>query len=153
LLTFQADEKVPDQSTLRSQLDARIPLLESPTADAYIRNQFEYGKTLGPKEACSAKLFVISAERIHAFRDKLLVDVCPSTKLTICNVLAALVWIHVTRARGARLLKEKCGSTSLGISIDGRRRLDPPLSDDYMGDMSLFAKTTSLIEDFLSEEL
>jgi hypothetical protein len=137
---------------LRSHLDARIPPLISPAADAWIIDRFEYTKTLGQDTPCSAKLFVISAAKIRAFRDKLRTYLKDDTKLTICNVLAALLWIHVCRARGKRLLEKECSESSAGIAVDMRKRLAPPLTEDYMGCMALFAKATVPLSKFLSEE-
>jgi hypothetical protein len=151
-LTSVAGARVPNQSALRSHLDARIPLSDSPAADAFILDRFEYTKTLSQSSPCSAKLFVFSAARIRAYRDKLKECLKDDIKLTICNVLAALLWIHVTRARGKRLLENGCSESSAGIAVDMRRRLAPPLNEDYMGCMALFAKATLPLSTFLSEE-
>lgn len=70
----------------------------------------------------------------------------------MCNVLAALVWTHVTRARGERLLKKNCKETNIGIATDLRRRQQPPETAQYMGNMALFSKGTLKIEDLLAEE-
>lgn len=143
---------MPDQSALRSHLDARIPPLVSPAADAWVVERFEYTKTLGENTPCSAKLFVISAAKIRSFRDKLRTYLKDGSNLTICNVLAALLWIHVTRARGKRLLEKECHESSAGIAVDMRKRLAPPLTEDYMGSMALFAKATVPLSKFLSED-
>jgi hypothetical protein len=122
-------------------------------ADAYVLDRFEYSKTLNQTSPCCTKLFVISASRIRAFREKLKKSLKDDTKLTICNVLAALLWVHVTRARGKRLVEKGCSESSLGVAVDMRKRLTPPLSEDYMGAMALFAKATLPISNFLCEEM
>ncbi|KAF2278060.1 uncharacterized protein EI97DRAFT_282490 [Westerdykella ornata] len=143
---------IRDQSRLRMELDDRIPVLGNPTADAYVREKFLYKHTLPPGTACSAKLFVVPAARIRAFRDKLKECIPNGLQLTICNVLTALVWIHVTRARAKRVLDAGYSKSSLGIAVDSRRRMKPPVTEDHMGPMALFAKATLPIVDFLSEE-
>lgn len=153
LTVIIAGGRVPNQSALRSDLDSRIPYFaKTPDADAHDREKFDYPKTLPPSTPCSAKIFVVSHARIHAFRDKLRRSLGDNTKLTICNVLSALIWIHITRARGARLLKTEDGLSSAGIAVDSRRRLEPPLTEEYMGCMAIFAKATLPISNFVAEE-
>lgn len=70
----------------------------------------------------------------------------------MCNVLAALVWTHITRARGHRLLGHGLRETSLGIATDLRKRQNPRVPADYMGNMALFSKGTFDVSDMLAED-
>ena len=70
----------------------------------------------------------------------------------MCNVLAALVWTHVTRSRGDRLLQNGLNETNIGIATDLRRRQKPPETADYMGNMALFSKGTLNVADLLDED-
>jgi hypothetical protein len=70
----------------------------------------------------------------------------------MCNVIAALVWTHVTRARGDRLLAKGLKETNVGIATDLRRRQKPPETADYMGNMALFSKGSLSIPDLLAED-
>lgn len=152
-------EKIPDQSALRAELDARIPHAAPghiPAVDAYINGTYEYTKTLPDDTACSQRLFIIPASRIRSFREELK-PFFPYYSPTICNVISALVWIHVTRARVARLLKSGNDEvldqeTNLGIAMDLRKKLSPPLGEEYMGNMANFAKSTLNIADLVSED-
>jgi hypothetical protein len=69
----------------------------------------------------------------------------------MCNVLAALVWTHVTRARAARLVRSGLTETNVGIATDLRRR-QRPVTADYMGNMALFSKGTLDIADLTAED-
>lgn len=143
---------LPDQSNLRMKLDQSIPRVDSPTADAFTMEKFTYEHTLPDNTPCSVRLFLIPAAKIRAYREKLKEGLNPDIKLTICNVLAALIWIHITRARAARLLAAGCVETSNGIAVDTRRRLDPPMHEEYMGALALFTKATLPISHFLAED-
>ncbi|KAH3917024.1 hypothetical protein HBI56_167900 [Parastagonospora nodorum] len=144
------------QSFMREQLEARIPVpsrsLKDPTADCYCDGRYEYEQTLPSDTACAQRLLVIPAARIRDYRDQLRQYFPKSNPPTMCNVLAALVWTHVTRARGERLLKNNCKETNIGIATDLRRRQQPPETAQYMGNMALFSKGTLKIEDLLAEE-
>jgi hypothetical protein len=156
-LTWTAPRSVAEQqSLLREELEARVPAptesLKNPTADCYCDGKFEYKQTLPSDTACAQRLFVIPAARIRDYRDQLRRYFPENNPPTMCNVLAALVWTHVTRARGERLVKEGCEETNVGIATDLRRRQQPPETVDYMGNMALFSKGTLKISDLLAEE-
>ncbi|KAH7125089.1 transferase family-domain-containing protein [Dendryphion nanum] len=142
---------IPNQSELRLQMDRSIPVFEKPpVSDCY--GMPDYQKTLPDGVSCASRIFVISADRIRAVRDELKHSVKTVTPLTRCNVLSALIWIHVTRARRARLTKYGYDDTSLGIAVDLRKRLSPPLSPSYMGNMALMAKATETIAKYGQED-
>ncbi|KAF2185590.1 hypothetical protein K469DRAFT_726702 [Zopfia rhizophila CBS 207.26] len=143
-----------DHSTPRRQVDTRTstPRLghPAPACPPYTTRKFDYAKTLAPDTKCSGKLFIIRAARIRDFRDSLTGSVKTNTKLTVFNVLAALVWIHVTRARAPHLKGYE--ETNAGIAVDVRRKLKPALDKEYMGNMAIYTKATLPIEDFVAEE-
>lgn len=142
---------IPNQSHLRSQVDSSIPVFEKvPVSDCY--GMPDYKKTLPDGVPCTSRLFIISATRIRAVRDDLKKYVNTVTPLTRCNVLSALIWVHVTRARQARLTKFGYVDTSVGIAVDLRKRLSPPLEPTYMGNMALMAKATESISKFSLED-
>lgn len=76
----------------------------------------------------------------------------PESTPTMCNVIAALVWTHVTRARGDRLLQHGLQETNLGIATDLRKRQNPCVPADYTGNMALFSKATLNVSDLLIED-
>jgi hypothetical protein len=95
-------------------------------------------------------LFVIPAASIRDYRDEMRPHFPEKDPPTLCNVLAALVWTHVTRARGKRLMERGFKETNIGIATDLRRRQQPPESADYMGNMALFSKGTLNIADLMA---
>jgi hypothetical protein len=157
LLTDLAPVSVAEQqSHLRADLEARVPmpsrLVKTPAADCYCDGVHEYERTLPADTTCTQRLFVIPAARIREYRDRLRCHFPVNDPPTTCNVLAALVWTHVTRARGARLLRKGLTSTNVGIATDLRRRQQPPETSDYMGNMALFAKGTLRVADLMAED-
>ncbi|KAF2742570.1 trichothecene 3-O-acetyltransferas-like protein [Sporormia fimetaria CBS 119925] len=149
LLATQIHE-VPNQSDLRGMLNARIPDIENPVADLFVREPFEYSKTLDDDTPCSAKIFIICYDRIRALRDQLRNTLAPGAHLSICNVIGALVWISVCRARAARLERGGHTTTRLGVAVDCRKNLDPPLDENFMGAMAIFAKAELPLSSLIS---
>jgi hypothetical protein len=143
-----------DQSSLRAKLDERVSYqgTQKPTADCYCEGSYEYKKTLPDDTKCTQRLFVLPAAGIREYRERLRPHFDASSPPTLCNVLAALVWTHVTRARGARLLQHGLAQTNLGIATDLRRRWQPPVGADYMGNCALFSKCTAEISNLTAEE-
>jgi hypothetical protein len=141
---------------MRSQLDALIPRYTQGHlhVESYVNGKFEYMKTLpsGPETPRSQRLFVIPALLIRNFRQNL--EDRSGFSISICNIITALVWIHVTRARASRLQQPKFryNNTSIGISVNLRKRMTPPLQDDYTGNMALYAKATLPIADLITEQ-
>ena len=140
---------------MRAQLDARIPRHTEGHLhiESYVNGKFEYKKTLssGPETPRSQRLFVIPAPLIRYFRKEL--EGLSGLKISICNIITALLWIHVTRARASRLQqpKFKYDKTSIGISVNMRKRMTPPLDEDYTGNMALHAKATLPIAFLITE--
>jgi hypothetical protein len=145
--TATADE----QSLLRKVIDEQISSQPSASADCYGDGTFDYARTLPKETKCAQRLFVIPVSRVREYRELLRPRFSKDTPPTMCNVLAALVWTHVTRARACRLLKCGLTETNVGIATDLRRRQRPPITADYMGNMALFSKGTLNITDLTAE--
>ncbi|KAF1928513.1 uncharacterized protein M421DRAFT_420399 [Didymella exigua CBS 183.55] len=142
------------QSSLRVKLDERVSYkgTQEPTADCYCKGSYKYKKTLPDDTECTQRLFVLPAARIREYRERLRPYLPASSPPTLCNVLAALVWTHVTRARGTRLLEHGLAQTNCGIATDLRRRWRPPVGADYTGNCALFSKCTAEISDLTTED-
>lgn len=141
------------QSQLRQVIDRHIvPQRLGSHADCYCDGPPKYHKTLSTETTCTQRLFVIPVARIRQYRDRLRPYFPPEHAPTMFNVLAALVWTHITRARGDRLLQHGLKETSLGITTDLRKRQSPRVPVDYMGNMALFSKGTFNVSDMLSED-
>ncbi|CAI6342371.1 unnamed protein product [Periconia digitata] len=139
-----------DESALRSQIDSNIPTFGKVSGvDLY--DASNYTKTLPDGAPCTARIFALSAERIRAMRGELRKHVKTVTPMTQCNVLAALVWIHVTRARHQRLIQHGHTNTSIGIAVNLRERVKPQLPPSYMGNMALMTRATASIARFNTE--
>jgi hypothetical protein len=143
------------QSSLREELEARVPSspqpLKDPVADCYCDGVYEYERTLPSDTECAQRLFVVPVARIREFREQLRPHF-PQNEPTMCNILAALVWTHVTRARGNRMQAKGIEETNVGIATDLRRRQEPPETPAYMGNMAIFSKGTMKISDLLTED-
>lgn len=121
-------------------------------ADCYCDGTHVYPKTLPEDAKCTQRLLVIPAARVRAYRERLRPYFPIETPPTMCNVLAALVWTHVTRARADRLTKIGYTETNIGIATDLRKRQQPPVPAEYMGNMALFSKGTLNISDLVAED-
>lgn len=143
-----------DQSNLRLTIDKQVSLQPDggPVADCYCDGTYSYRKTLPKETKCTQRLFVIPAAKVRKYRDELRSQFPADTPPTQCNVLAAVIWTHITRARGQRLLKHGYTATNIGIATDLRRRQHPPVPADYMGNMALFSRGTLDISDFMDED-
>lgn len=154
-LTKAAPTSIADeQSLLRLAIDEQISTVphERSAADCYCEGTFSYTKTLPKETKCSQRLFVIPAARIRAYRDRLRPYFPEDTPPTQCNVLAALVWTHATRARAARLIKSGYTETNIGIATDLRQRQQPPVPVTYTGNMALFSRGSLEIADLTAED-
>ncbi|KAG9186365.1 trichothecene 3-O-acetyltransferase [Alternaria panax] len=141
------------QSLLRKAVDEQItPPQTKGSADCYCDGPPQYLQTLPKETKCTQRLFVVPVSRVREYREVLRSHFPENTPPTMCNVLAALVWTHVTRARASRLTKYGLAETSIGIATDLRRRQHPPVPADYMGNMALFSQGTMNISDLASED-
>ncbi|OAG07343.1 uncharacterized protein CC84DRAFT_1163549 [Paraphaeosphaeria sporulosa] len=145
-----------DQRTMRRQVDNRAPTYacgQSPCAEAYVEGTYKYEKSLPDDTECTMKYLIISAARIRNYRDDLRKYFPGESPPTICNVIAALLWIHVTRARAHR--RGDCGKeeTKIGIATDLRKRMSPPLQDNYTGNMAIFSTGALDVHELTKDEL
>jgi hypothetical protein len=141
------------QSLMRKAVDEQVmPQRSNGTADCYCDGPPRYPQTLPKDTKCTQRLFIIPASRIREYRETLRAHLSEDTPPTMCNVLAALVWTHVTRARARRLTSCGLTKTSIGIATDLRRRQHPPAPVDYMGNMALFSRGTMNVSDLTAED-
>ncbi|KAI9778069.1 MAG: hypothetical protein M1839_008373 [Geoglossum umbratile] len=74
-------------------------------------------------------------------------DEAPKTWISTNDALVAFFWSCVTRARFPRLQSSLVGDpeveATLGMAVDGRRRLDPPLPSEYIGNVTAFSAATA----------
>ncbi|KAF1993755.1 hypothetical protein P154DRAFT_449360 [Amniculicola lignicola CBS 123094] len=143
-----------DITISRSIFHTRIPALDpnadlSTTSGMFSDGIFNYERTLPANTPCSGKMFVIPAARIRAFRDTLGKSSSLTTPPTICQVISALLWIHVTRARAVHLRNYQ--ETYLSVVVDARRRLDPPLDANYGGNAAIHSKGSMPITSLTAE--
>ena len=141
---------------MRRQVDNRPPAYargQSPSAEAYVEGTYKYDKSLPEDTECTMKYLIISAARIRGYRDALSKYFPGESPPTICNVIAALLWIHVTRARAHR--RGDCGQeeTKIGIATDLRKRMSPPLQDNYTGNMAIFSTGSLTVQDLTKDEV
>lgn len=141
------------QSKMRVAIDKVVPQSGDGTvADCYCDGTYDYPKTLPKETKCTQRLLVIPAARVREYRERLRPHFPKETPPTMCNVLAALVWTHVTRARAARLSRSGYVATSIGIATDLRKRQQPPVPAEYMGNMALFSRGKLNISDLTAED-
>lgn len=145
-----------DESERRQALDQRVQTQPGGTraeAEAYCKGTHKYEPTLPlAGTPCSLRYFVIPAKRMRDYREKLKSQFPDCPPPTICNLLAALVWIHVTRARAARIANFGDQETRIGVATDLRRRSHPKIGKDYMGNMALFSTGALKIADVVAEK-
>jgi hypothetical protein len=153
---------------MRREFDRSAPSTtadQRPMADGYTRDPYIYDKTLPDDAPVTAQHMVIPAAKVRNYRERLKHHFDGDAPPSICNILAALLWIHVTRARASRIGVCGCATTSggggtgdcehkrtqIGIATDLRKRRDPQLSSEYMGNGALFSKGTLSIADITNE--
>ncbi|KAF2820870.1 hypothetical protein CC86DRAFT_386904 [Ophiobolus disseminans] len=62
-------------------------------------------------------------------------------RISIFVTIAALLWVHITRARTANLIERGYTLTALGVAMDMRTRCEEPLAKDFIGNMALYCAT------------
>ncbi|KAH7401570.1 trichothecene 3-O-acetyltransferase-like protein [Pyrenochaeta sp. MPI-SDFR-AT-0127] len=151
---FAPSSIADEQSDLRLAIDEQLSSqpFERSAADCYCDGTYSYRKTLPKETKCTQRIFVVSADRVRKYRERLRPHLPEDVPPTMCNVLAALVWTHVTRARAHRLTSSGYTETNIGIATDLRRRQHPPVPASYMGNMALFSRGTLNIADLTAEE-
>lgn len=71
---------------------------------------------------------------------------CKTNKISSFQAVIGLLWRCITRARGLANESE----TSCGIMVSNRRRINPPLSDDYFGNPIHLLKGTTKVSDLMA---
>nr|XP_043639174.1 protein ENHANCED PSEUDOMONAS SUSCEPTIBILITY 1-like [Erigeron canadensis] len=74
---------------------------------------------------------------------------CNSQKISSLQAVSALLWRCVTRVR--RLPAD--GNTVCTLPVNNRRRVNPPLSDDYFGSPIQTVQATTTVEDLMAHGL
>ncbi|KAJ5778490.1 hypothetical protein N7520_001736 [Penicillium odoratum] len=70
--------------------------------------------------------------------------------VTEISIVSALVWRHLTRARQRAGIE--VGSSSLLSSVNVRRRVDPPLPLEYLGNAIVLARAHTTAADLVSDD-
>lgn len=96
-----------------------------------------------------ARFFHFSAESIAKLKAKVNSECGPSLKISSFQALSAFVWRSITRARRLQDNSE----TKCKFHIDYRRRVDPPLSQDYFGNMVQTTEGTCKAGELLTQNL
>jgi hypothetical protein len=96
----------------------------------------------------TVRLFHFSASSLSTLKSSLTAHLPPPVSaseppsfISTNDALTALLWSCVTRARSPHL--DTSTSSRLGMAVNARRHLNPPLSPNYLGNVNLFA--TSLL--------
>lgn len=71
---------------------------------------------------------------------------CKTNKISSLQAVIALLWRCITRARGLASESE----TSCRLMVSNRRRINPPLSDDYFGNPIHLLKETTKVSDLMA---
>ncbi|KAF2790997.1 hypothetical protein K505DRAFT_327196 [Melanomma pulvis-pyrius CBS 109.77] len=89
----------------------------------------------------SAKVIVFTESKISSLSATL--SAITNKRISAFIVLAAMLWSHITRARGPLLAEHDIQKTTLGIAIDHRKNLGPAITHSYLGNCAT-GLTTSL---------
>lgn len=134
--------KSGDPSIARRTLDASaedLPSKSIPTCKELttIKNNPITRPLLASPYKLSAKILRISASRIEKLRSDL--QALTSLRVSSFITIAALIWMHVTRARAAALAKGNFTTTTLGIAVDTRKHSSNEVLNNCMGNMATYA--------------
>ncbi|EFJ31926.1 hypothetical protein SELMODRAFT_408274 [Selaginella moellendorffii] len=72
------------------------------------------------------------------------------TTATRFEILAAHLWIAITRARTELSLLQPHEETRLGFAVNGRKRFNPPIPDGFLGNAVFLAIASSSVEQLLA---
>lgn len=144
----EQDGKVVDTSIVRLALDATAHksladiVTDCPEITTSL-TKLPIKPLLPGRYHLQAKVLSIPTARVLALRSEL--QGHTSVRISTFITIAALMWTHITRARSEALNVQGHSSTTLGIVVDTRKRLNNAIFKDAMGNMSLFAATLSSI--------
>ena len=99
-----------------------------------------------PEATVVGKIFVFPFDRIASLRKTLAAET--GCNVTAFVVLAALVWVHTTKARAKTFRSMGLKESNLGIAVDARPRLGFGGEEKYYSNLALYTKVAANIEDF-----
>ncbi|PMB71295.1 Trichothecene 3-O-acetyltransferase [Beauveria bassiana] len=85
--------------------------------------------------------WIIDEDKLHQLRQQASPQSKSESAVTDNAALSALIWMHLSRARG--LVKRHVGTSSLFTAINCRRRMNPPLAPNYPGNCIVLARATA----------
>ncbi|KAI7728467.1 hypothetical protein M8C21_030019 [Ambrosia artemisiifolia] len=94
------------------------------------------------------RIFHFSADSLSKLKGKVNSE-CNTTKISTLQALSALVWRCVTRAR--RFPADKV--TGCRLAVNNRRRLSPPLPDNYFGNCIQTLRETTTAGELLDHSI
>ena len=134
-----------DPSTARTAIANGIkldPNVECPEFRVINPNVMSNGVPSAAPET-TGRIFKFSSERIQTLKAQLnatLQTLVPDPShrrwVSSNDCVAALVWSHVTRARRPHL--DAFSDSRLGVAVNIRSKMDPPLSPSYFGNAALY---------------
>ncbi|KAL9043381.1 MAG: hypothetical protein Q9214_003431 [Letrouitia sp. 1 TL-2023] len=94
-------------------------------------------------------------DKLRALKEKLMSRITEKGAeqwVSTNDCLSALVWYLVTAARyhGGILSNEK--ESMLGFAINGRKKIDPPLPDTYVGNVNLYGTSVMRVSEMLNRD-
>lgn len=95
------------------------------------------------KHLATGRIFTFSVAKIQDLKKRLTARLAGSPQgayrcgwISTMDCIAALVWVHVTRARWPHLNWH--GHSRFGIAVNIRSKMDPPLPKDYSGNAAWY---------------
>lgn len=83
----------------------------------------------------------------EAIREQLKKNTGSTTWVSNIACLSSLIWVAVVRARRARL--DPAETTKIGIAVNCRSVMKPPLPEEYFGNCIVHTNATAKVSDFL----
>lgn len=120
--------KIPDSST--AAIPAQLPQMGS----AILR--FEEDKLKALKEKVMSRIAEKGSEQWVSTND----------------CLSALVWYLVTAARCSSGIVSNERESMLGFAISGRKKIDPPLPETYVGNVNLYGTSVMRVSEMLNPD-
>ncbi|KAI3673043.1 hypothetical protein L6452_39152 [Arctium lappa] len=126
----------------RQELKGYDPIINLPFThhDQFIE-RFEYPQ-------CQARFFHFSTATVSRLKAKANAE-CNTHKISSLQAVSALLWRCITRVRRQSGQSE----TICILAISNRRRVNPPLSDDYFGCPVQSVRGTATVEDLMAHGL
>ena len=102
-----------------------------------------------PQKEIESEIFFISASKLATLKSVVSASIASAiasprdekspSYISTNDAVSALLFACVTEARKSVKPKESRRTIPLGVTVSGRRFLNPPLPDNYVGNMSLFS--------------